>query len=86
MRTLTELADYQLLARRFAAVSPQDQPRWGKMNAYQMLRHVAKALSIAPVTPSLGSLQGGSGCVGDGSTTTTTCANLEGEPPDASDN
>lgn len=46
MRSLAKLADYQLLARRFAAVSPQDQPRWGRMNAYQMLRHVADALSM----------------------------------------
>lgn len=46
MRTLAELADYQLLARRFAAVSPQDEPRWGKMNAYRMLRYVADAIRV----------------------------------------
>ncbi len=46
MRTLSNPADYELLARRFAAVTPQDQACWGRMNVYQMLRHVADAIRV----------------------------------------
>lgn len=46
MNTLANPSDYQQLASRFASMTPQDQPRWGKMNGYQMLRHVADAIRI----------------------------------------
>ena len=46
MRTLAASPDYQLLASRISAVTPADQPRWGRMNAYQMLRHLAGALLV----------------------------------------
>ena len=46
MHSLADPIDYQLLARRFASVTPQDQPRWGRMNTYQMLRHVADAIRV----------------------------------------
>lgn len=47
MRTLANPADYELLARRFATVAPSDQPQWGKMNACQMLCHVADTIRTA---------------------------------------
>jgi len=46
MRTLAAKPDFQLLASRIAAVTPNDQARWGRMNAYQMLRHLADAFLI----------------------------------------
>ncbi|HTV06301.1 MAG TPA: DUF1569 domain-containing protein [Acidobacteriaceae bacterium] len=46
MHTLAAESDYRFLASRLAAVTPQDTPRWGRMNAYQMLRHVADAIRV----------------------------------------
>lgn len=46
MRTLADLAAFQELATRIDALTPADEPRWGRMNAYQMLRHVADAVRV----------------------------------------
>ena len=47
MRTLANQTDYSILISRFSAITPQDLPRWGKMNVYQMLRHVADAIRVS---------------------------------------
>jgi hypothetical protein len=36
-----------VLVRRLDALTPQDTPRWGRMNAPQMLTHVAEQLRMA---------------------------------------
>lgn len=43
MRTLAEERVYRSLIARVAAVISEDRARWGHMNVYQMLRHLAVA-------------------------------------------
>lgn len=43
MRTLAEECAYRDLAARLGTVTIRDRACWGRMNVYQMLRHVAVA-------------------------------------------
>jgi hypothetical protein len=46
MHTLAREFDYGSLVVRLATISPHDAARWGRMNVYQMLCHVACAISV----------------------------------------
>jgi hypothetical protein len=47
MKTLFKPADRDALSRRFAALEPDAQRQWGRMEPAQMLRHCAIALEDA---------------------------------------
>ena len=46
VKTLANESDLSTLANRIASVTAQDTARWGRMNAYQMMRHLADALRV----------------------------------------
>jgi hypothetical protein len=46
MRTLANADDARLIFQRLEAVSPEDTGRWGRMNAHQMLRHLADSMRV----------------------------------------
>jgi hypothetical protein len=46
MRTLASPSDHNILIARLASVSTSDTARWGRMNAYQMLRHLNDAILV----------------------------------------
>ena len=41
MKTMSNLADRQEIARRLRSVEPTSQRRWGKMSAHQMVCHLS---------------------------------------------
>jgi hypothetical protein len=47
MRTLWNPDDCAALQRRFATLTDDDRPRWGRMTCAQMIRHVAWGLQMA---------------------------------------
>jgi hypothetical protein len=61
MRTLNSLADRQSIAARFAAVTPGDARRWGKMSAHEMICHLSDAYQLPigekTASPATGFLQ-----------------------------
>lgn len=46
MRTLASQSDHNTLITRLASVSASDTRRWGRMNVYQMLRHLGDAIRV----------------------------------------
>ena len=46
MKTLTSPSAFEALVNRLAVVTPHDTARWGRMNAYQMLRHLSDAIRV----------------------------------------
>ena len=47
MSTVFRPEDRAVLLRRLDALSPHDAPRWGRMNAPQMVTHVAEQMRMA---------------------------------------
>ena len=46
MKTLAASEDAQSVIDRLKAIRCDDQARWGKMNAHQMLRHLADSMRV----------------------------------------
>lgn len=46
MRSLASESDFALLKERIASVSLADTASWGRMNAYQMMRHLSEAMLV----------------------------------------
>lgn len=46
MRSLTSESDFVFLKERIASVLPADAASWGRMNAYQMMRHLTEAMLV----------------------------------------
>ena len=46
MKTLAQSCDALGIVERLQSVQRDDQPRWGRMNVHQMLRHLADSMRI----------------------------------------
>ena len=55
MKALARAGDRESLLRRLGALRPEAAPRWGRMNAHQMVCHASTAFLMAtgelPVRP-----------------------------------